>query len=95
MKTITKKALVKSIAHKKRMDPKNVKMIIDGFMDLVKSNLEEGNRLEFRDFGVFKVVQRKAKVGRNPRFPEKSILIPPKKSVKFSPGQKMKSLVSD
>ena len=95
MKTIAKKMIVRSIAQKKSMDPKNVRMIIDDFLELVRSNLKEGNRFELRDFGVFEVVQRKAKVGRNPKSPEKSIPIPSRRAVKFTPGRKMKSLVSD
>ena len=95
MKTITKKIIVQSIAQKKGMDPKDVKTIVQDFLDLVSSNLDEGNRFELRDFGVFEVVQRKAKIGRNPKAPEKPIPIPPRKAVKFTPGRKMKSLISD
>ena len=95
MRTITKKMIVQSITDKKRVDSKNVKMIIEDFFDFVSSNLNEGNRFELRDFGVFEVVQRKAKIGRNPKAPEKPIPIPPRKAVKFTPGRKMKSLVSD
>ena len=95
MKTIPKKVIVQSIAQKERVDPKNVRMIIDDFLELVRSELKEGNRFELRGFGIFEVVQRKAKIGRNPKSPEKSIPIPSRKAVKFTPGRKMKSLISD
>jgi len=87
--------IVQLIAQKKRVDPKNIRMIIDDFFELVRSNLKEGNRFELRDFGVFEAVQRKAKVGRNPKSPEKQIPIPSRRAVKFTPGRKMKSLISD
>lgn len=95
MTTITKKEMIKKISNKNRMDPKSVKTIVEGFLELVSSNLEEGNRFEFRNFGVFEVVQRKAKIGRNPKSPKKAILIPSKKAVKFTPGRKMKASLSD
>jgi nucleoid DNA-binding protein len=95
MTTITKKAMIKKISDRKRIDPKSVKMIVEEFLGLVRSNLKEGNRFEFRDFGVFEVVQRKAKIGRNPKSPEKRIVIPPRKAVKFTPGRKMKASISN
>ena len=55
--------------------------------------LTEGNRLEFRDFGVFEVVERKQKVGRNPKNPSVAVIIPARRAVKFSPGKKMKRLI--
>ena len=67
MKTITKKQIVHDIALKKGIDPKEVQRIIQAFLDSVTENLSEGNRFEFRDFGIFEVVLRKAKIGRNPK----------------------------
>lgn len=60
------------------------------FLDSVTENLLEGNRFEFRGFGVFEVVERKAKIGRNPKSPQTPIHIPERKAIKFSPGRKMK-----
>jgi nucleoid DNA-binding protein len=61
----------------------------------VTVNLREGHRFEFRDFGVFEVVRRKAKIGRNPKSPETPIPIPARKAMKFSLGRKFKRLVSN
>jgi nucleoid DNA-binding protein len=52
--------------------------------------LTRGDRLEFRDFGVFEIVERKQKIGRNPKNPSVPITIPARKAVKFTPGKKMK-----
>jgi len=59
------------------------------------ASLSEGDRFEFRDFGVFEVVERKAKIGRNPKSPATSIPIPARRAVKFSPGRKMKQTVAN
>lgn len=95
MKTITRKQIIFEIARRKGMDPKDVQRIITEFLHAVTDNLVEGNRFEFRDFGVFEVVERKSKIGRNPKSPEVPILIPERKTVKFSPGRKLKNLISN
>ena len=50
--------------------------------------------MELRNFGVFDVVTRKARVGRNPKNPTVTVQIPPKKTVRFRPGKELKSAVS-
>lgn len=72
------------------MDPKDVQRVVQDFLDSVTENLLEGNRFEFRAFGLFEVVERKAKTGRNPKSPQTPIHIPERKAIKFSPGRKMK-----
>jgi integration host factor subunit beta len=49
--------------------------------------------LEFRDFGVFEVVERKQKIGRNPKKAEEPIVIPARNAVKFTPGKKMRKRI--
>jgi len=55
--------------------------------------LSDGDRLEFRDFGVFEVVKRKQKIGRNPKNASVPIVIPERRAVKFTPGKRMKHLI--
>ena len=92
-KTITKKALVMDVSRKLKMHPTEVKLVVQSVLNVITENLASGNRFELRDFGVFEVVTRKAKIGRNPKAPGKDIQIPDRSAVKFSPGKKMKSLV--
>ena len=95
MKNITKKDVIQKIAVRKGLDPRKVRIAIQDFLDYMTKNLQKGNRFEFRDFGVFEVVERKAKVGRNPKSPTKPIPIPARKVVKFTPGRKMKQSIFD
>jgi integration host factor subunit beta len=93
MSTITKKNLIQKISQKKGMHPNDVRNVIQAFLDAVVDSLALGERLEFRDFGVFEVVERKQKIGRNPKNASVPIIIPARKAVKFTSGKKMKQLV--
>ncbi len=95
MTTVTKKSLVHKIARSRGMHPNEVREILQSFLDEMTNALAEGSRLEFRDFGVFEVVQRKRKIGRNPKNASVPIVIPARKAVKFTPGKKMKQLIDE
>ena len=69
--------------------------VVQEFLDDVTDALASGDRLEFRDFGVFEIVTRKQKIGRNPKNAHVPIVIPERKAVKFTPGKKMKQLVEE
>ncbi len=91
--TMTKKKLINSISQEHDMNPNDVRHVIQSFLDKMTKSLAEGDRLEFRDFGVFEVVERKQKVGRNPKNAAVPIIIPARHAVKFTPGKKMKKLI--
>ena len=95
MKTITKKHLVQQIAQRLGMHPNDVRNVIQSFLDAMSGALAAGDRLEFRDFGVFEIVERKQKIGRNPKNAQVPIVIPPRKAVKFTAGKKMKKEVEE
>lgn len=63
------------------------------FLDLVKEGLKNGEKVTIFGFGSFSVVERKARMGRNPRTGEE-IEIPAAKTVKFKPAEKLKEVVS-
>jgi len=93
MRTITKKFLIQQIAQCKGMHPNDVRAVIQAFLDEMINALSVGDRLEFRDFGIFEVVERKQKIGRNPKNAQVPIIIPPRKAVKFTSGKRMKKMV--
>ena len=93
MSTMTKKKLINSISQEKNVHPNDVRTIVQAFLDIMTTTLSEGNRLEFRDFGVFEVVERKQKIGRNPKNASVPIIIPTRQAVKFTPGKKMRLVV--
>ncbi|MFA6715291.1 MAG: HU family DNA-binding protein, partial [Victivallaceae bacterium] len=64
-----------------------IQMTLDGIADEVAA----GKTVELRNFGVFEVVVRKSRVGRNPRSPENEVIIPDTAVVKFKAGKKLKA----
>ena len=94
MTTITKKELVNRIADRTGQTKVVTKEIIQLFLDEIINELAQGNRLEFRDFGVFEVKFRKARRAQNPRTLEK-VHVPPKKVVKFKVGRVMREKVGE
>lgn len=89
MKTITKKLLIDRIADSKGMRRVDVKDVVQEFLDQLVIELGEGNRLEFRDFGVFEVKQRAPRMAQNPKTLER-VPVPAKNTVKFKVGRKMR-----
>lgn len=65
--------------------------IVDAMIDCFKEVVVRDGRLEIRDFGVFQVKERKARIGRNPKNREE-YPIPAHKVVTFKPGKELKSL---
>lgn len=91
--TTTKKKLINFISQDKGIHPNDVRHVIQAFLDKIIDCLSEGERLEFREFGVFEVVERKQKIGRNPKNATIPIVIPARLAVKFTPGKKMRYVV--
>ena len=89
MKTVTKKDLVDRIADRTTCKRVIVKRVVQQFLDEIVAELGEGNRLEFRDFGVFEIRARAARVAQNPKTMEK-VYVPCKRTVKFKIGRLMK-----
>ena len=94
MATITKKELIDAIADATGEKRVVVKKIVQSFLDSIIVELGKGNRLEFRDFGVFEVKQRRARMAQNPKTLE-PVEVPPKRTVKYKVGRLMKSTLTD
>lgn len=93
MKTVTKKELVHRIADKTGVTKVVAKEVIQSFLNAIIDELAEGNRLEFREFGVFESRERAARLAQNPRTLEK-VPVPKKRIVKFKVGRLMRKKVS-
>jgi nucleoid DNA-binding protein len=89
MSTITKRELIDRIAENTQAKRALVKATVQNFFDEIISELAKGNRLEFRDFGVFEPRDCAPRKAQNPKTLER-IHVPAKRSVKF----KMVSLTS-
>src|SRR5437868_15506315 len=94
MATITKKELIDRIADSTGHRRVQVKRVVQKFLDEIVSELGKGNRLEFRDFGVFETKLRKARKAQNPKTLE-PVAVPEKRTVKFKVGRLMKQKLGD
>lgn len=92
MQTVTKRELVQRIAEKTGAQQILAKEVIQGFLDEIIVELARGNRLEFRDFGVFEPKEKARRVARNPRTGER-VDVPAKTTVKFKVGRLMKKQI--
>ena len=92
--TLTKKDIIRKISAQNSVHPQDVRLIIQAFLEEMIVSLSKGKRLEFRDFGVFEVVTRQEKIGRNPRKAAQAIIIPKRNVVKFTQGKKMRSMIT-
>jgi integration host factor subunit beta len=89
MATVTKKELVDRIADRTGTKRVVVKKIVQSFLNEIIQELGQGNRLEFRDFGVFETKERAARTAQNPKTLQR-VEVPPKRAVKFKVGRMMK-----
>jgi len=89
---MTKKEIAIKIADETGIKQIIVKEVMQKALDRIIDILAEGETIELRNFGVFKVKSRKARTGRNPRTGE-AVPVPPKKVVVFKPGLVMKQKV--
>ena len=94
METITKKELIDRIADGCGEKRVTVKKIIQSFLNEIIEELGQGNRLEFRDFGVFESKVRAARTAQNPKTLER-VSVPSKRTVKFKVGRLMKAKLAE
>ena len=88
MHTVTKKELIDRIADQAKTKRVVVKDIVQRFLNEIIAELGQGNRLEFRDFGVFETKSRAPRIAQNPRTMQR-VQVPQKRTVKFKVGRLM------
>lgn len=89
---MTKKDIVLKIATETKIKQIDVKKVVQETLKCIIDSLAQGEKVELRNFGVFKVKQRRGRTGRNPRTGD-VVPVPPKKVVVFKAGLIMKKRV--
>ncbi len=94
--TVTKRDIVIRVQKDlgPRMTQLEVKEVVQRVLDMIVDSLAAGRTVELRNFGIFKPVKRKARIGRNPNNPSVEVRIPEKWVADFKPGRIMKMLVA-
>jgi len=89
---MTKADLVERVADKTGLTRTDVMVVVENFLEQIKKSLEEGQNIEIRGFGTFKVKARKARKARNPRTGEE-VPVPDRKVPVFKPSNEFKALI--
>jgi nucleoid DNA-binding protein len=91
--TLTKRDLVIRISDETGLGQQQIIDVVQKTLDYITEALAKGDKVELRNFGVFEVKVRKARVGRNPNKPETDVPIPARSMVKFKAGKEMRAQV--
>src|SRR5258707_7580415 len=89
--TLTKRDLVILISEESGLVQQQVLGIVQKTLDYIAESLAKGDKVELRNFGVFEVKVRKARIGRNPNAPATDVPIPERSVVKFKSGKQMRA----
>jgi len=90
---MTKKDIILKISDEINLKQLDVKKVVQKTLDYIVQALVRGEKIELRNFGVFKTKQRKSRTGRNPRTGQ-VVPVPPRKVVVFKPGLEMKKKIT-
>jgi nucleoid DNA-binding protein len=90
---MTKRDLVIRISEETGLVQQKVLEVVQRTLDHISDAVATGKTVELRNFGVFEVKVRKARIGRNPNQPATDVPIPQRAVVKFKPGKEMRDAV--
>jgi nucleoid DNA-binding protein len=92
---MTKADLVEQVAEAigPGVTKKDCALVVDGFLNAVKRALANGENIEIRGFGTFKIRRRKTRMARNPRTGE-SVKVPARMVPVFKPSKQFRSKVA-
>jgi len=91
---MTKAELVDRIAQDAEVTKKAAGAALDSAMNAIKEAVKAGDPVTLIGFGTFKMAERAAREGRNPRTGKK-MKIPAKNVVKFSAGKAFRESVNE
>ena len=91
---MTKADLVNDVANAAELTKKDAERLVEIVFESIIESLNQGEKIELRGFGSFRVRQRNARVGRNPKTGEK-VEVPAKRVPYFKPSKELKDLIND
>lgn len=85
--------LIDKVAEVTKIPRQDAQNVVETMIQVIKDALAAGERIELRDFGIFLVKQRVARVGRNPKTKVEAP-IPARKVPVFKVGRELKQMVN-
>src|SRR4029078_9316232 len=93
--TLTKRDLVIRISEETGLIQQQGLTVVQKTLDYIAEALAKGDKVELRNFGVFEVKVRKARIGRNPNAPATDVPIPERSVVELKPGEATRARVCE
>ncbi|RMH16436.1 MAG: integration host factor subunit beta [Acidobacteria bacterium] len=90
---MTKAELVEEVAHMTHLTKKHAEIIVNTVLDSIIESLRDGDKIELRGFGSFRIRHRGPRIGRNPKTGEK-VPVPAKRIPYFKPGKELRELLN-
>ena len=91
---MTKAELVEDVARAAELTKKDAERLVEIVFESIIETLNQGEKIELRGFGSFRVRERGARRGRNPKTGD-PVNIPAKRVPYFKPGKELKELIND
>jgi integration host factor subunit beta len=91
---MTKADLIEEVSAVSRLSKKSSEVVVNAFFDSIVASLQRQEKIELRGFGSFKLRQRRARIGRNPKTGER-VEVPAKIVPYFKPGKDLRELVNN
>src|SRR4030095_12294944 len=91
---MTKAELVEDVARAAELTKKDAERLVEMVLESIIETLSQGEKIELRGFGSFRVRERGARRGRNPKTGD-PVSIPAKRVPYFKPGKELKELIND
>ncbi len=90
---MTKAELVEEVARSTQLTKKHAELIVNTVFESIVESLQQGEKIELRGFGSFRIRHRGSRVGRNPKTGDR-VRVPPKRIPYFKPGKELKELLN-
>lgn len=90
---MTKAELVEQVARNTDLTKKHAELIVNTVFDSIVESLRDGEKIELRGFGSFRIRQRGSRIGRNPKTGA-TVHVPPKRIPYFKPGKDLRELLN-
>jgi integration host factor subunit beta len=90
---MTKAELIERVAVATDVTKKQAEAIVDTVFDAIVRSLKEGEKIELRGFGSFRIRKRDSRTGRNPKTGA-GVVVPAKRVPHFKPGKELRELIN-
>ncbi|HVS65274.1 MAG TPA: integration host factor subunit beta [Thermoanaerobaculia bacterium] len=90
---MTKAELVDEVARNTQLTKKHAEIIVNTVFESIVDSLKDGEKIELRGFGSFRIRRRNSRIGRNPKTGAR-VQVPPKRIPYFKPGKQLKELLN-